>query len=853
MSDGRWESGPGSETMLGRLGIRQKLSLLLMIPLAAVVLTMVPFTAERVDDARAAGTTARTAVAAREIGAVIQTLQEERLLALGYLAEVALDRSALLAKTQTAIDGAARLGASPTTAAAIRQAAQPLQALDAVRQRVLSRSVAAGDAYRAYREATTALLGALRLANPPGADAEGLGQLAALDALMRSNEEASSAGAILVAVAGGLPVSRSLLAEAITAKGQHIQRFEGLVSKAQVQLVQTVDHGQAGKRFDELIAAVTAAGADPSKPSVSVSEALTGAISYTGLRRLAQDRIAREIAGAAQSRAAQARVTAIGVTAGAVAVFVIVVTLGVIVSRSISRPLRRLTRAAVVVADLARAELIRVSDSDDPEPAPPKLAAVDISSSDEIGELATALNRVQATAALLLERQVTTRRNVAVMFANIARRTQNLVGRQLSLIDDLERNERSLELLQRLYRLDHVATRLRRSADSLLVVSGTVDQVMSGAPSPLVDVIRSALAEIEGFRSVQLLEISNVTVSAGLVADLRLLLAELLENATNFSPPGNTVEVSAVLGEDCRIVIVDHGLGLSPARLDEENRRLIERERLDVAPTTVLGLFVVGRLARRHGLDVSLAHSPGRGVTVTVRIPSRLLSESVILTQPSAYVRSPGAAAPLAIEAAGVGNFAEIGTAVEHFAWFSRPPDEHVVTPTTVPAPSAPTPTTVPSPAVAFVVTSPNGATAGSVAAADPTDAALIDEMAGKSTAAAIGRASVPDVDPSLVPLPRRTVVTQTGTEPVPQPAGSTPLAHAASTNQSGLIRRIPGTHMVDDVNDVPDDSPTERLVRDPEAERDALNAYMSGLERTVNADAGSAQPSRPHVSERPS
>ena len=139
-------------------------------------------------------------------------------------------------------------------------------------------------------------------------------------------------------------------------------------------------------------------------------------------------------------------------------------------------------------------------------------------SADEIGELAAALNRVQATAALLLERQVTTRSNVAVMFANIARRTQNLVGRQLTLIDELERNERDPELLQRLYRLDHVATRLRRSADSLLVVSGTIDQQLSGTPTRLADIIRSALAEIEGYRAVELGEIVDVAVSADLVA-----------------------------------------------------------------------------------------------------------------------------------------------------------------------------------------------------------------------------------------------------------------------------------------------------------------------------------------------
>jgi signal transduction histidine kinase len=786
--------------MLGRLGIRQKLSLLLMIPLAAVVLTMVPFTSERVDDARAAAATARTGFAAREVGALIQTLQEERLISLGYLSLTALDRSALIAQSQTAIDTVSRLEA----------AAAELDALTRVRQAVVGRAIATMAAYGAFRDASTALLDALRLINPPGVDAQGVGQLAALDALMRSNEDASSVGALLVAMAGQRDISRALLADAITAQEQHVHRFRELVRGEQAKLLDTVEGGQAGARMAALISRVSS----PTTPASAelVSETLTAAVSYTGLRRLAQDRAAREIATLAERRATIAQATAVGVTAGAVAVFVIVVALGVTVSRSISRPLRRLTRAAAVVADLAQAELKRVADSDDPTPAPPKLAAVEISSADEIGELAVALNRVQATAALLLERQVTTRRNVAVMFANIARRTQNLVGRQLALVDDLERNERNPELLQRLYRLDHVATRLRRSADSLLVVSGTVDQFMSGAPTPLVDVIRSALAEIEGFRSVVLRDISDVTVSAGLVADLRLLLAELLENATNFSPPGTQVDVTATHDEDCWIEIVDHGLGMSPARLDEENRRLVDRERLDVAPTTVLGLFVVGRLARRHGLTVYLEHSDGRGVTATVRIPARLLSVAAVLPQPVSGVR--GRHEPLAIEAA---------EPSEPFAWFSVP----------------------------------------RARVAPPLVVSIADQAT--STVSAIGRASVADVDPALAPLPRRTVtatpnagpasVVQGAQSQAAAPAeGETTdrarVADAQPATRAGLSRRIPGTHMVDAVRDAPDE-PTVRISRDPDAEREALNDYLSGLARGTPAAAGPAQQPGPSAPER--
>src|SRR5690606_7258449 len=354
-------------------------------------------------------------------------------------------------------------------------------------------------------------------------------------------------------------------------------------------------------RFYDLVAQTQQSVDDP---PVEVSEALTAALSYTGLRRLAQDRTAREIAIAAEQRASAAVSAAVGAVGGAVLVFAVALALGITVSRSISRPLRRLTRSAAIVSDVAHSELLRVTDSDSPETVPPpRLAAIEVDSRDEIGELAAALNRVQATAAMLIERQITARANIAVMFANIARRTQNLVGRQLALIDDLERNERNPAMLQRLFRLDHVATRLRRSADSLLVVSGTIDQVISGGPTPLIDVIRSAVAEIAGYRAVRVGQLADVAFVAAGAGYLRLLLAELIENATNFSPPGSPVHVTAELGEECHIRVVDHGLGMSPARLAEENRRLVERERLDVAPTSVLGLFVVGRLARRHGLS----------------------------------------------------------------------------------------------------------------------------------------------------------------------------------------------------------------------------------------------------------
>ncbi len=785
-------------TMLSRLSIRQKLSLLLVIPLVAVALVMVGFTAERVADARSAASTATTALAARDIGALIQTLQQERLLALGYLAAPSLQRSALVTQSQTSVDDTARLGADPRTAAVIAAARPTLNALTGIRRSVINRSVSAKVAYDAYRAANTSLLDALRLGDPGAVDAPGLGQLIALDALMRANEEASSVGAIVVGAAVDDSFSAMLLSQTVSAEAQNLRRFRQGVPPEQASLVDLVEKGEAGQRIDHLVTGIVQGSQRP-ETSAEVSEALTAALTYTGLRRLAQDRIARDVATAAERRATAAETTAIGVAVGAAVLFFGVLVLAMTVSRSISLPLRRLARAAGVVAELSRAELTRVADSDTPESALPKLASVDVDSSDEIGELAAAVNRVQATAALLLERQISTRANVATMFANIARRTQNLVGRQLQLIDELERNERDPELLNRLYQLDHVATRLRRSADSLLVVSGTIDQTLSVTPTRMSDVIRSALAEIEGYRAVELGQIAEVAVAAEVVGDLRLLLAELLENATNFSPPGSPVAVTAVFDRDCTIAVIDHGLGMSPARLEEENRRLLERERLDVAPTRVLGLFVVGRLARRHGLAVQLELSAGRGVTATVRIPARLLSRAEgfagppMPTGPKHPAPAFGVIPPFAIEA--IQTAARSGP----FPWLGS--ESNLV------------------------------AIAGAPAAV-PSEVASTDG------------AATPSVVASEIPVRMW--------PPGPTIAGDT-VADVSSVMppiHGGLSRRIPGTHLAEGVQDVEDAPMAPRTARDPEAERDALNEYLSGFARGAG-DPDAELEARPTLAER--
>jgi signal transduction histidine kinase len=613
--------------IVDRLRVRGKLNLLLMLPLTAVVLVTVPFVAGQIGNARSSTATADAARAARQLGGLVWELQRERLVTADYLADPTADDAAMLLQFQAVSDSAEALRRSlgPHPSDELDSALVRLGSLTELRESARSRGIALDSVARAYHAVIEALIDALRLVPQRTTDAEGTRQLTALDALLRANEESALRGMALVAAAVSPQVGRDILTTASAQSQMFTERFVQQADADQAALVVLVDQGAAAHRVDALVQHLPDPG-NPDSVRAFVAGARDAADAQASLRRLVQDQVTSQIAGAAGGRAGTARAAAWSVSVGAILLLALVLGLAVMVSRSIARPLQRLTRAATTTADLAGGELVRVTDVEGVDEQPPRLAAIDVASGDEVGELAVAFNRVQTTAALLLERQVVTRRNVSLMFATVAQRTQNLVRRQLALVDELEKDEQNTRLLSRLYRLDHLSTRLRRSAENLLVVAGSRTETRISAPTPLTTVLRSALAEIEDYQRVNFGTVQETTIVAPLVADLVLVFAELLENATSFSPPGSTVDVLATptTGGWCQVSVIDRGIGMTAERLAEENRRLVERERLDIVPTSVLGLFVVGRLARRHGLTIALVPTPGGGTTATVAIPPGL-------------------------------------------------------------------------------------------------------------------------------------------------------------------------------------------------------------------------------------
>ncbi|MFI7112420.1 nitrate- and nitrite sensing domain-containing protein [Nonomuraea sp. NPDC050227] len=245
---------------------------------------------------------------------------------------------------------------------------------------------------------------------------------------------------------------------------------------------------------------------------------------------------------------------------------------------------------------------------------------------DEIGQVGQAFNTMQHTAVSVAAEQAELRRSIRDILLSLARRTQGLVHRQLTVLDVMERRETDPEELKELFRLDHLAIRMRRNAENLIVLSGSSPARTWRRAVPMVDVVRGALAEVEDYTRVTLMPMGEVVLVGRAVGDVIHLLAELIENAVSFSPPYTNVQVSGQLVANGYVIeIEDRGLGMKPEDLDAANERIADPPEFRISGTARLGLYVVSQLARRHDIQVVLKPSPYGGTTVVVLLPQELV------------------------------------------------------------------------------------------------------------------------------------------------------------------------------------------------------------------------------------
>ncbi len=322
---------------------------------------------------------------------------------------------------------------------------------------------------------------------------------------------------------------------------------------------------------------------------------------------------------------AKHRVFVLAAVGAAGLILTLLVTL--LLGRSINRRLGTLRRSALtlaqeqlpsVVARLRRGESVDVAAE-----APPLRVG-----NDEIGQVGQAIDMVRQTAIRSAIDEARVRQGVNDMFRNLARRNQSLLQRQLTVLDEAERRATDPDVLEDLFKMDHLTTRMRRHAEGLIILSGAPPGRSWSAPVKLIDVMRGAVAEVEDYARVTVSTQARAALSGSAVTDVIHLLAELIENATTLSPPFTQVRVSGeTVANGFAIEIEDRGLGMTPQRLHELNERLANPPDLNPANTEQLGLFVVGQLGRRHGIRVMLRPSPYGGTTVVALIPLALIVE----------------------------------------------------------------------------------------------------------------------------------------------------------------------------------------------------------------------------------
>ncbi|MEU5785580.1 sensor histidine kinase [Micromonospora lupini] len=508
------------------------------------------------------------------------------------------------------------------------------------------------------------------------------------------------------------------------------------------------------------------------------------------------------------------------------------VVVSITTARTLLRQLERLRQAAWQLADerlprvverLGRGEEVDVATE-----APPLEFGVD-----EIGQVGKAFNAVQETALRTAVEQAELRRNVREVFLSLARRTQALVHRQLTLLDAMERREHDAEELEDLFRVDHLATRMRRNAENLIVLSGSTPGRAWRRNVPMVDVVRGAVAEVEDYTRVNVLPLGPVSLAGRAVGDIIHLLAELIENGLSFSPPHTSVEVRGQLvANGFAIEIEDRGLGMSEEDLAAANHRIVDQSELNLANAARLGLYVVSRLTERHGVRVRLKESAYGGTTAVVLIPQDLITANgtgpedsgALPAGPTAIALPSGPTTTGATDGGRTASLSSVAVA----ATTTDTTGPGAAQPVSPLAPvlaesSAPTEQQVDGTDTDVVLPTRQRTTLGATAAELPTRA-----RRGLGQPALEG----PTV-PTGLPAVDRAAPSGGGSEPGAD-GGPVPARAETDRTGSGLPVRVRQANIVPELRDDPaaTESDEEDVVRPPEQVRRMMSSYQTGTRR---------------------
>jgi signal transduction histidine kinase len=462
----------------------------------------------------------------------------------------------------------------------------------------------------------------------------------ALGALARTEDEASQQRGLLYAALLNAQYAPGVASILTSDEAAQAAEFEEFQSAASIDEQQTYSNKVAGPPVDaaQAMEAQAIASGDggnlvvnlpvgsPKSATVAATWNDDMSATLTDMRAVDQGLVGSVIAQSDSQHSALTR-TAVETGIEVLAVLIVVLMITIVVARSMVRPLRKLRTGALEVAGLRLPDTVRRMSETDGEGVSLEVEPIDVNSSDEIGEVARAFDQVHREALRLAANEAALRGNVNAMFVNLSRRSQSLVERQIRLIDDLEQGEQDPERLSSLFQMDHLATRMRRNSENLLVLAGHDESRRWNQPVALVDVLRAALSEIEQYERVTLNVQPGIAARGQAVSDVVHLTAELVENATSFSAADTPVTIAGHLLSSGGVLleITDQGVGMGAEEMAHANWRLDNPPVVDVAVSRRMGLFVVARLAARHGIRVRLRPAASGGLIALVWLPDETI------------------------------------------------------------------------------------------------------------------------------------------------------------------------------------------------------------------------------------
>src|SRR5579884_281018 len=629
------------------LRLRNRLVLLVLLPLIAAVALGAARVVTENDAITAEGNLAGQVRGALTVSKLVHSVQDERDLIARYLTDgqQAQDMTSLAAAESNttaqvqAFEAARRqyagsIGALSASAQALAvQADARLGDLTVLRSSVVS----LGDSRPVFQAYTTIISSLLNFSDQlaTGTTDHDLGNLVSSLALVeQAGEQTSQERGYLVSILGGGGQTRVQQEALIQAQAKYTSSLDTLTAQATpatANLFQSTVGGQSTGTADSLVQQVIDVALD-NRPASTIGADPVGAFNAATAKVTQVRQVENQVGAQALNRTSflqSAAHTRLYMNAGIVILTLLLAFAATaIIARSIVEPLRVLRTSAYQIATVGLPAVIRrLRDATDVEATSTRVEPIAVRSRDEIGEVARAFDEVHDAAVRLASEQALLRGNVNAMFKNLSRRSQGLVERQLLLIDGLENSEKDPGQLAQLFKLDHLATRMRRNNENLLVLAGEETARRWTEAVQLVDVARAAAAEVEQYERIMFGEIPRTRIVGKAAPDVAHLVAELLENATTYSSPQTKVWVAARGADDGGVIlhIEDVGIGMTAADLRRSNERLANPPLVDVGVSRQMGLFVVGRLAARYGISVTLSESPAGGVTASIHLPVTLV------------------------------------------------------------------------------------------------------------------------------------------------------------------------------------------------------------------------------------